>query len=151
MKHHSLSLAYFAGTALSTVDFPPMPEEESLRKPTCTPGRSLAGQEKHSVHKSLALERMHLVDLPQGQGCWGLCSCPLSLTSSDMSFTGRLQQGLGSFWLPGNCSPFKKPEKGFCSIWIKPKCYIYIYIYLNPCIFKALETPFFGQFYLIVL
>lgn len=86
----------------------PMPEEESLRKPTCTPGRSLPGQEEHSVHKSLAPERMHLVDLPQGQGCWELCSCPLSLTSSDMSFTGRLQQGLGSFWLPGNCSPFKK-------------------------------------------
>lgn len=79
----------------------------------------------------------------------GALQLPVSLTSSDMSFTGRLQQGLGRFWLPGNCSPFKKPEKGFCSIWIKPKCYIYIY--LNLYIFKALETPFFSQFYLIVL
>lgn len=102
------------------------------------------------MHKPLAPERMHLVDLPQGQGCWELCSCPLRLTSSDMRFTGRLQQGLGSFWLPGNCSPFKKkkPEKSFCSIWIKPK---FLYVCLNPYIFKALETPLFGQFYLIVL
>lgn len=85
MKHHSLSLAYFAGTVLKAVDFP-MPEEESLRKPTCTPGRSPLGQERHHEHKSQALEQMHLVELPQGQGCWELCSCPLRLTSFDVHF-----------------------------------------------------------------
>lgn len=111
-----------------------MPEEESLRKPTCTPGRSLPGQEKHSVHKSLAPERMHLVDLPEGQGCWELCSCPLKLTSFDVHFTGRLQQGLGSFWLPGNCSLFKKLKKVSVQFGSKPN-FVYIYIY----IFKPLH------------
>lgn len=105
---------------------------------------------RNSAHKSLAPKRMHLVDSPQGQGCWELCSCPLKLTSFDVRFTGRLQQGLGSFWLPGNCSFFEKLRKVSVQFGSNPN-FIYTYIYFKPYIFKALETLLFSQLYLIIL
>lgn len=105
-----------------------MPEEEHLRKPTCTPGRPLPGQEKQRAQISGSQ-----ADAPGGfaprPGMLGALQLPAEADKLWRVFHWETAAGSGELLASWKLLFFWKTEKSFCSIWIKTKFYIYIYIF----------------------
>lgn len=134
MKHCSLSLAYFAGTELSTVDFPHAWGREL--EETHLYSWQISSRTGETQCAQVSGSR---ADAPGGfarrPGVLGALQLPAEADKLWRAFHWEAAAGSGELLASWKLLSFQKTEKSFCSIWIKPKFCIYIYIY----IFKPLH------------
>lgn len=103
-----------------------VPEEESLRKSTCTPGRSLPGQEKHSVHKSWLPSRCTWWICPKARDA-GALQLPTEADKLWHEFHWEAAAGSGELLASWKLLSFQKTWKRFLFNLDKTQI-LYIYI-----------------------